>query len=144
VDILIKVKELKPDILSSYLNLGIGYIKIGEVEKASIILKQGIELFPSNAHLYYNLGVAYHYMDEVQLAEETYNIAYSLDPEHPQTLYNLALIYHSRDDTEKALKYWEEYIEVAKDKPEERIYLERALEMMSELIYENTLKDLSE
>jgi tetratricopeptide (TPR) repeat protein len=136
IDIWKEVEELNPDMLSPYLYPGIAYIKLGEVEEAIIMLNKGIIKFPSNANLHYNLGVAYHYTDEIALAEEEYWKAHELQPDHPQTLYNLALIAHTRGD-ENAKELWEMYIEVAGDDPREHKYVERAVEFLSDIIYEN-------
>lgn len=144
VELWSEVKELNPDILSVYLYPGIAYIKMGEVESAVLVLNEGLLKFPTNPNLHYNLGVAYHYMDEVALAEDEYWTAHKLDPQHPQTVYNLALIYQSRDDDEKAKELWQKYLDIASDTPSERRYVERAIEFLNDIIYEDIEDDIKE
>jgi len=107
-------------------NEGLKYAKKGDIDKAIYNFKKIIEIFPYYAPAHNNLGVMYMNMGVYNKAIAEYKEAMAISPELTDPYYNLGVIYSIYlKNKEKAIFYWNKYLEIYKDAPDKEIIKEQ-------------------
>lgn len=107
-----EVVERYPHNPGAHCNLGLGYLNVGESDKAIEELKIAVELCPQFARAHSNLGAAY--AAKGQLEEVIYHSQQAIifDPRHIKAYRNLARAYAKKKDYKKALLPLKRLVEV--------------------------------
>lgn len=95
--------------LASELNaqLGLGYLKQGEFERADKKLDKAIEFNPDNADAHHFKAEIYRRMGDYEKAEEQYKIALDLAPKDPNILNNYGVYLCDRGEYKKAIEHFQ-------------------------------------
>ncbi|GEM_PF-3986890 len=126
-------------------NIGIGYMSMGEYDRALEAYAKLLVLNPNDADAYNNMGLAYSNKGEYQKAIENFEKALSIKGEDPDIYYNLANTYYNMEDYISAANYFSKALELAEDD----VYIlnnladtfmrlgeyEKALELVSRAVY---------
>jgi tetratricopeptide (TPR) repeat protein len=114
-----------------YENMGCGFRKKGQLDKALAAYRELIKLNPDNAEAYFHLGRIYAAKGELELAFEALSSAIGLKPKHAEAHCLLGRVRQKSGDLPAAM---EELMGVCQDKtgsPEEALKnLEQAAELM--------------
>lgn len=90
-----------------------------QVEKAMSYYLEEIKKETSNPDYYYNLGLDYLKKGQFVQAEESFKLVVNLNPLDKDASYNLGVLYENYlGDKEKALKYYQQYLNIAPDSPD--------------------------
>jgi tetratricopeptide (TPR) repeat protein len=90
-----------------------------QVEKAMSYYLEEIKKETSNPDYYYNLAIDYLNKGQFVLAEESFKLVINLNPLDKDACYNLGILYDNYlGNKEKALKYYQQYLNLASDSPD--------------------------
>lgn len=90
-----------------------------QVEKAMSYYLDEIKKETSNPDYYYNLGLDYLKKGQFVAAQEAFSLAVNLNPLDKEACYNLGVLYENYlGDKDKALKYYQQYLNIAPDSPD--------------------------
>jgi tetratricopeptide (TPR) repeat protein len=90
-----------------------------QVEKAMSYYLEEIKKETSNPDYYYNLAIDYLNKGQFVLAEESFKLVINLNPLDKDACYNLGILYDNYlGNKEKALKYYQQYLNLAPDAPD--------------------------
>jgi len=93
--------------------LGVGYLRQGDLQSAQEKLEKAIELNPDNVTAHRVLGLVYERLGDLDGADRYYRRAVSLAPRDPEALNSLAVFLCRSDATHKeALKVFDRAIDV--------------------------------
>ena len=92
---------------SSYSNLGIGYFKVGDMDKAEEMFSKAINLNPNQPNDWTNIGMIYLKKGEIDNAKANLLQALSLAPGYQKAHTYLGIVYFQEGDTDKAIKEYE-------------------------------------
>jgi tetratricopeptide (TPR) repeat protein len=110
---------LHPYFVEARNNLGAVYIKLGWIDEAIEEFKGAIEINPYHPGLHNNLGYLYNKRNLLKKAVEEYQKVLDLDPENAEVHKNLGLLYfYKLKDYPKAKKYWEKYLVLNPNDPQ--------------------------
>lgn len=110
---------LFPYFIEARNNLGAIYIRLGRIDKAIGEFRRAIEINPFHPGLHNNLGYLYNERNLLERAIEEYHKALELDTKNPEVHKNLGLLYfYKLKDDQKARKYWEKYLVLNPDDPQ--------------------------
>lgn len=113
-DVLELMTQTFPELSGPYVNLGIVYHELEQLEKAEKALQFGIETNPYNFDAYPRLGFLYREQGRFEEAEQVYINALALWPHHLDSTTNLGILYDlymGRFDD--ALRYYELSLKIA-------------------------------
>lgn len=97
--------------------LGVGYLRQGDLKAAQSKLEKAVELEPDNVTAHRALGLVYERLGDVAAAERQYRKAVSLAPGDPEALNSLAVFLCGKDQTrEEALEKFDRAIAVPQSK----------------------------
>ena len=114
-----KTIDLHPYFVEARNNLGASYIKLGLIDAAIEEFKGAIEINPYHPGMHNNLGYLYSKRNLLKQALDEYQKALALDPENPEVHKNLGLLYYYKlVDYPKAKKYWERYLALNPEDPQ--------------------------
>jgi tetratricopeptide (TPR) repeat protein len=85
--------SLNPRFVPACNNLGLNYVALGELEKASVQLRRASQLDPTDGRAVYNLGLVHLQMGHFREAVRAFELAHKLRPAERDPLLRLA---HSR------------------------------------------------
>lgn len=106
-----RVVEMYPDMEGIHRAVGMLYLEREDFAKAAEHLEKALEeeeLFDAVI----NLGTAYIGTEQYDRAEKHLLRALELQPENPATHRNLAILYRKKDDPDKAVYYFEKYLDL--------------------------------
>ncbi len=86
----------------AFTNLGVVYVKKGEVAKAIEMQEKAIALNPNDFISYFNLGIAYSRLADFDKEIEYYKKALVLNPKAADVIYSLGLAYLDNQDPSSA------------------------------------------
>jgi tetratricopeptide (TPR) repeat protein len=90
-----------------------------QVEKAMSYYLEEIKKETSNPDYYFNLAIDYLKQGQFVLAEESFKLVVNLNPLDKDACYNLGILYDNYlGNPEKAVKYYQQYLNIAPDAPE--------------------------
>ena len=111
-----KAVRIHPKYVNGYLNLGLAYFKLKDLEKAEIYLNEAKRIFPSHPMLkilyaavakeYLNRGLILGENNNISDALEAIRKASAIDPQNAEIWYNLGGAYFTRQEFEKAQEAW--------------------------------------
>ncbi len=122
--------ELHPNFIEARNNLGAVYIRLGAIDEAIDEFKVSIEINPYHPGLHNNLGYLYAKRNLIKQALGAYHRALELDPENPEVHKNLGLLYYYKlKDYQKAIYFWEKYLRLNPEDPQNHSIQEKIDEM---------------
>lgn len=114
-----KALDLHPYFIEARNNLGADYIRLGLIDEAIEEFKESIELNPYYPGSHNNLGYLYSKRNLFKQAIEEYHKTLDLDPQNPEVHKNLGLLYYFKlRDYSKARRYWEKYLTLNPQDPQ--------------------------
>jgi type IV pilus assembly protein PilF len=102
----------KEDAARLNMDLGISYLRKGDLEDAAVKLEKSIDVQPDNATAHRVLGMTYERMGDDPGAEKQYRIAAKQAPDDPDALNQLAIFLCAHDDAKEALKLFDRAVKV--------------------------------
>ena len=114
-----KTISLHPYFVEARNNLGATYIRLGLIDEAIEEFKGSIEINPYHPGLHNNLGYLYSKRNLLKQAVNEYQKVLALDPQNPEVHKNLGLLYYYKlGDYPKAKIYWERYLTLNPEDPQ--------------------------
>lgn len=111
--------RLHPYFIEARNNLGADYIRLGSIDEAIDEFKESIELNPYYPGSHNNLGYLYSKRNLFRQAIDEYQKTLDLEPQNPEVHKNLGLLYYYKlRDYSKAKKYWEKYLTLNPEDPQ--------------------------
>ena len=117
---LTKAIESDPKFAEAYVNRGIAYSEIGNVEAAIADYTKAIEIKPDLIDAHYNLGNAHMQLEEYSQAIAAYDKVIVLDPNYAIALGNRGNAHHLIGNTSQAIQDIETAAEIFKQKGNEQ------------------------
>jgi len=111
IDAYKKALEINPKSVGSYHNIGLIYIKLGNIREAIVNYDKAIELSPQFAKAYMSRGFAYKKLGNFQQAIKDYGIAIKLD-ENVDAFLGRGSVYEESGDHKQANSDYNEAIKI--------------------------------
>ncbi|MFB0519415.1 MAG: tetratricopeptide repeat protein [Acidobacteriota bacterium] len=102
-----KVTENYPDYPDAFYNLGISYLRSGDIDHATTSLQRAVELKPDTVAVYLGLGECYIKKDSMDKALEAFSEAEEIQPDNAKIHYNIGTIYYNEDKIDEAIAAFE-------------------------------------
>ncbi len=129
--------ELNPNFIEARNNLGAVLVRLGEIDKAIDEFKKSIEINPFHPGLYNNLGYLYTKRNLINEALDAYQRVLELDPDNPEVHKNLGLLYFYKiNDYNRAINFWEKYLILNPNDPQNLAIQEKINEMKKKLSFQ--------
>jgi len=113
----VQPKEQPEEAADLNVQLGVGYLRQGDLKAAQSKLEKAVELEPDNVTAHRALGLVYERLGDTAGAERHYRKAVSLAPDGPEALNSLAIFLCGKDETRtEALKTFNRAIAVPQSK----------------------------
>jgi len=124
IAVLSQVTESAPDATAAYINLGIAYSRIGDLESAESSMKKALALNPRHPVAYNELGMIYRKSGRFEEARASYEKALEIHPEFHFARLNLAILCDMYlADTACALENYELYSQEVPDDKEAAMWV---------------------
>ena len=120
-----KVLALDPANPEALANLGLAYVKLGDLPKAVVAFERAVRLAPSSISARMNLGAIYLEYLNYRDADRQYNAALKLEPDNLEALTGYALTLEGKREPKKAAEIYERVL--AKDASRVAIMVRLAL-----------------
>jgi Flp pilus assembly protein TadD len=119
VALLLEVVERAPDVTAPYINLGIAYERLGDLERAEASFKKALALNPNHPVVHDELGLLYRETGRFAAARESYEKALAIHSGFHFAHRNLAILCDVYlDDLPCALTHYEAYSRAEPDDQE--------------------------
>ena len=146
LDVMEKVVRLFPERIPSLLKLSETQMILNQYENSVFTINEIIRLSPQNSEAYFLLGMNFRAMGDIDRAINSFQTAVENDPEMIDAWLILGEL-HENKGSKDAIKYYENAVNVAPDKPEalhsKAFYLQNhddipgALEIYRDIIIKN-------
>ena len=100
------VEKDKQEVAALNLDLGISYLRQGNLDQALLKLNKSIEDDPKNPTAHRALGLTYERLGDIEGAEKEYRAAVKLAPNDPDALNELAIFQCRHGDAKEAFAYF--------------------------------------
>lgn len=111
---LLRVAEAAPDLTTAYLDLGIAYSRVDDLERAEASIERALTLTPRHPVARNELGIVYRKTGRFEEARESYEKALAVYPGFHFARRNLAILCDLYlADVECALEHYELYVQAA-------------------------------
>ncbi len=105
-----KVLALDPANPEGYANLGLAFVRLGQLPKAVVAFERSVKLKPKSVPARLNLGAIYIEYLNYEQAERQYNHALKLEPENLEALVGYALALEGRRKPKEAAGIYEKVL----------------------------------
>ena len=120
-----KVLALDPANPEALANLGLAYVRLGDLPRAVVAFEKAVRLNPNSVPARLNLGAIYLEYLNYRDADRQYNAALKLEPDNLEALTGYALALEGKRDPKKSAELYERVI--AKDSTRHAILVRLAL-----------------
>ena len=103
-----KAIELYPKYHDAYGERGLGFFRMGQLDRAIQDYKMSIKHKPNNSKVYSNMGIIYFQKGELEKAREVYEQAVKLDPRFVDARRNLGSVYAQQKKFDAAITQFTE------------------------------------
>jgi tetratricopeptide (TPR) repeat protein len=110
-----KAIELYPAYHDAYGERGLGYFRMGQLDKAIENYKLSIKHKPNNSKVYSNMGIIYFQKGELDKAKEVYEKAVEIDPRFVDARRNLGSVYAQQKRFDAAIAQFTEALKYDPD-----------------------------
>lgn len=107
-----KILTINPHIPTTYVNLALNYVRLGQPQQAVAILQKGLEILPNSLLLLSRLGHTYLALGQIKKSLDTWQTVLSFDPNYFDALVSSGWIYDLLGDKETARKYYEKALAI--------------------------------
>lgn len=107
--------ELNKDNSITCLKLGNLYKLKKDIHNASIYYQKAVSISPAYADAWFNLGLIYAEDGNYTDCKKCLNKVISLNPNYTYAYYAMGLAYEAENNKEKALEYYQKFVELDKD-----------------------------
>ena len=118
-----KAIQLYPEYHDAYGELGLGFFRMGQLDKAIEYYKLSIKHKPNNSKVYSNMGIIYFQRGELDKAQEVYEKAVKIDPRFVDARRNLGSVYAQQKRFTEAINQFKEALKYDPDNPTLHQYL---------------------
>lgn len=112
----------KSDAARLNLDLGISYLRQGDLDTAMYKLKKSLDADPDNSVAHRMLGLVYERMGDLENAEKEYRIAVKKNRDDADALNQLASFVCLRGDVRESLKYYDRALKIPRYKSRYLLY----------------------
>lgn len=124
IDLLESVVARAPDVTNPYIDLGVAYAELDELDKAEHSLKSALSLAPDHPAALNEMGIVYRRTGRFADARESYEKALAVYPGFHYALLNLAVLCDLYlDDLTCALDNYERYADIVTDDDQVGIWI---------------------
>jgi tetratricopeptide (TPR) repeat protein len=124
ITLLLDVTEKAPTVTAPYINLGIAYVRIGDLERGEASLTTALELNPEHPVAHNELGLLYRETGRFAAARQSYEKALAIHPGFHFAHRNLAILCDVYlNDLPCALEHYEAYSRAVPDDQEALIWV---------------------
>jgi Flp pilus assembly protein TadD len=121
---LVELTELAPQITAPYVDLGIAYGRVGDLERAASVLETAAQLSPDHPLVHNELGIIYRRSGRFAEARAEYEKALSVFPDFHFARRNLAVLCDLYlADIQCALQNYQLYLASVDEDPEVEIWI---------------------
>lgn len=115
-----QILKVQPDHSSALNFIGYSYAERGvQLTEAIQLLKKALSLDPGSGHIMDSLGWAYFQAGNTHRALNLILKAETLEPNEPEILFHLGVIHTKLNQKAKAIRYYEQIVEILKESPPE-------------------------
>ena len=111
-----KVLSIDPANAEALANLGLAYVRLGDLPKAVAAFERGVRLNPNATSARLNLGAIYLEYLNYRGAEQQYKVALQLEPQNLEALTGYALSLEGRREPKKAADLYEKVLAKAPER----------------------------
>ncbi|MGD8829294.1 MAG: tetratricopeptide repeat protein [Pseudomonadales bacterium] len=124
IDLLESVVARAPDVTNPYIDLGVAYAELDQLDKAEENLKSALSLAPNHPAALNEMGIVYRRTGRFADARESYEKALTIYPGFHYALLNLGVLCDLYlDDLTCALNNYERYADIVTDDDEVGIWI---------------------
>ena len=116
-----KAKEINPNYLDTYINLGMAYASLENLDNAESNFRKAMLIDKNNPVIYFHLGNICFLRGNVEEGVAEYNKAIEKGFEDPQIYYNLGMVYEEINKFDMAIRNYSKAINKNKLEPQFRL-----------------------
>ncbi len=107
-----KVISIDNEFMEAWIQLGLVYIQMNDIDSAVKIYKQALNIMPKKPQLYYMLGIAYEEIKNREKAIESFLMTVKYDSKNIDAFFELGSLYERTGKFKKAVKSFKKAIKL--------------------------------